>query len=97
MIILVVFAFSLILILLFIRLVYNILYVILKVSLYKKEHNLLQIYIFCLIRQKKILFFINSPIFNISIYNLYLISYSPNSATTEYIKNTNIYLIYTTI
>lgn len=97
MIILVVFALSLILILLFIRLVYNILYVILKVSLYKKEHNLLQIYIFCLIRQKKILFFINSPIFNISIYNLYLISYSPNSATTEYIKNTNIYLIYTTI
>ena len=96
MIILVVFALSLILILLFIRLVYNILYVILKVSLYKKEHNLLQIYIFCLIRQKKILFFINSPIFNISIYNLYLISYSPNSATTEYIKNTNIYLIYTT-
>ena len=97
MIILVVFALSLILILSFIRLVYNILYVILKVSLYKKEHNLLQIYIFCLIRQKKILFFINSPIFNISIYNLYLISYSPNSATTEYIKNTNIYLIYTTI
>ena len=97
MIVLVVFALSLILILLFIRLVYNILYVILKVSLYKKEHNLLQIYIFCLIRQKKILFFINSPIFNISIYNLYLISYSPNSATTEYIKNTNIYLIYTTI
>lgn len=97
MIILVVFALSLILILLFIRLVYNILYVILKVSLYKKEHNLLQIYIFCLIRQKKILFFINSPIFNISIYNLYIISYSPNSATTEYIKNTNIYLIYTTI
>ena len=96
MIILVVFALSLILILLFIRLVYNILYVILKVSLYKKEHNLLQIYIFCLIRQKKILFFINSPIFNISIYNLYIISYSPNSATTEYIKNTNIYLIYTT-
>ena len=97
MIILVVFALSLILILSFIRLVYNILYVILKVSLYKKEHNLLQIYIFCLIRQKKILFFINSPIFNISIYNLYLISYSPNSATTEYVKNTNIYLIYTTI
>lgn len=97
MIVLIVFALSLILILLFIRLVYNILYVILKVSLYKKEHNLLQIYIFCLIRQKKILFFINSPIFNISIYNLYLISYSPNSATTEYIKNTNIYLIYTTI
>ena len=96
MIVLIVFALSLILILLFIRLVYNILYVILKVSLYKKEHNLLQIYIFCLIRQKKILFFINSPIFNISIYNLYLISYSPNSATTEYIKNTNIYLIYTT-
>jgi hypothetical protein len=97
MIVLIVFALSLILILLFIRLVYNILYVILKVSLYKKEHNLLQIYIFCLIRQKKILFFINSPIFNISIYNLYIISYSPNSATTEYIKNTNIYLIYTTI
>ena len=96
MIVLIVFALSLILILLFIRLVYNILYVILKVSLYKKEHNLLQIYIFCLIRQKKILFFINSPIFNISIYNLYIISYSPNSATTEYIKNTNIYLIYTT-
>lgn len=97
MIILVVFAFSLILILLFIRLVYNILYVILKVSLYKKEHNLLQIYIFCLIRQKKILFFINSPIFNISIYNLHLISFSQKNATTANIKNTNIYLIYTTI
>lgn len=41
MIILVVFAFSLILILLFIRLVYNILYVILKVSLYKKWNSII--------------------------------------------------------
>ncbi len=40
MIVLVVFALSLILILLFIRLVYNILYVILKVSLYKKWNTI---------------------------------------------------------
>lgn len=96
MIVFIVFALSLDLLLLSIYLIYNILYENLKVSLYKKEHNLLQIYIFCLIRQKKILFFINSPIFNISIYNLHLISFSQKNATTANVKNTNIYLIYTT-
>lgn len=96
MIVLVVFALSLVLVLLSIYLIYNILYINLKVSLCKKEHNLLQIYIFCLIRQKKILFFINSPIFNISIYNLNLISFSKKNATTVNVKNTNIYLTYIT-